>query len=92
MTCLTRNRKFMKLTGEEVFMRFELLYTRIRRRYNKDEVLTKGSDHARVHAPPAVSTSKLMLSNSRRLYDEFIYRNRNRTSINTDTILHTIVY
>ena len=71
---------------------FELLYTRIRRRYNKDEVLTKGSDHARVHAPSAISTSKLMLSNSRRLYDEFIYRNRNRTSINTDTILHTIVY
>ena len=55
MTCLTRNRKFMKLTGEEVFMRFlSYLYTRIRRRYNKDEVLTKGSDHARVHAPPAV--------------------------------------
>ena len=53
---------------------------------------TKGSDHARVHAPSAVSTSKLMLSNSRRLYDEFIYRNRNRTSINTDTILCTTVY
>ena len=53
---------------------------------------TKGSDHARVHAPSAISTSKLMLSNSRRSYDEFIYRNRNRTSINTDTILHTIVY
>ena len=92
MTCLTRNCKFMKLTGEEVFMRLELLYTRIRRRYNKDEVLTKGRDHARVHAPSASSTSKLMLSNSRRLYDEFIYRNRNRTSINTDTILRTIAY
>ena len=36
-------------------------------------MLTKGSDHARVHAPSAASTSKLMLSNSRRSYDEFIY-------------------